>query len=263
MNLYTPTTTMQPRPYQREAIDALDAHLCSKATNPCVVLPTGSGKSPVMAWTIQRYKQDYPPFRCIVLAHVKELVEQNADKMRQVWPEAPIGIFAAGLRRRQRSQCITFASIDSVYDKADQFDPFDLVMVDEAHRIPARGEGKYRRFIQDAQLQNPNLRVVGYTATPYRLGCGPICHRDHVLNEIAYNANVREPDVFEPDAAQALAAPTLECRDRGALAVDPGQNLRSLREADDRFAVDVNCHAMSLHAGHGQLSRGIAMAGDG
>lgn len=192
MTLFAPSTKLQPRPYQREALEALDRYLCTKDGNPCVVLPTGSGKSPVMAWTIEMYKRAYPPFRCIVLAHVKELVEQNANKMRQVWPDAPIGIYAAGLRRRQRRADITFASIDSVYSRADHFEPFDLIIVDEAHRIPVRGEGKYRRFIAECQAINPRLRVAGFTATPYRLGSGPICHRDHILNEVCYEANVRD-----------------------------------------------------------------------
>lgn len=183
---------MQPRPYQAEAIDALDKHLNEKTNNPCIVLPTGAGKSPVMAWVIQRYKLAYPAFRCIVLAHVKELVEQNADKLRAVWPEAPIGVYSAGLRSKQMRQDITFASVDSVYRRGFDFEPFDLILVDEAHRIPPKGEGKYRRFIADCKLNNPRVRVAGLTATPYRMGIGEICHRDHVLNEVAYEANVRD-----------------------------------------------------------------------
>lgn len=191
--LYTPQhATMQPRPYQAEALAALHQHLCEKSSNPCVVLPTAAGKSPTMAWMIQRYKQEYPSFRCIVLAHVKELVQQNAEKLLAIWPGAPVGVYAAGLNSRQMTKCITFASIDSVYQRAYDFDPFDLVIVDEAHRIPARGEGKYRRFIGEATKCNPKLRTVGFTATPYRLGLGDICHHDHILNEVCYEANVRD-----------------------------------------------------------------------
>lgn len=183
---------MTPRPYQSAAIDALDNHLNTSATNPCVVLPTGAGKSPVMAWAIQRYKIAYPGFRCIVLAHVKELVAQNADKLKAIWPDAPIGLYAAGLRSRQMGQDITFASIDSVFKKGLEFEPFDLILVDEAHRIPMKGEGKYRRFIADCKLNNPAVRIVGMTATPYRLNVGDVCHADHILNEICYDVNVSE-----------------------------------------------------------------------
>ncbi len=178
------------RPYQAEALAALDAHLRRKKTNPCVVIPTGGGKSLLIAWAIQRWKGSYRPFRCVILAHRKELVQQNADEMRALWPGGDIGIYAAGLRRRDVEASIVFASIDSVYDKWGDFEPFDMIMVDEAHRIPARGEGKYRSFIKGCESVNPKIRVVGWTATPYRLGLGPVCHKDHVLHEVAYEANI-------------------------------------------------------------------------
>jgi DNA repair protein RadD len=189
--LHINKSKMVPRPYQEAALTALHEHMCHRDTNPCIVLPTGSGKSPVMAWAIRRWKEQHPPFRCAVLAHTKELVHQNADKMSTVWPEADIGVYSAGLRRRDMHNAITFASIDSVFRRATDFDPWDMVFVDEAHRIPARAEGKYRRFIEEAKLNNKGLRVVGMTATPYRMGVGDICHENHVLQEICYEANVR------------------------------------------------------------------------
>ena len=57
------SSAVTPRPYQLEALAALDAHVSTKTTNPCVTLPTGAGKSLVIAWAIQRWKSDYPPFR--------------------------------------------------------------------------------------------------------------------------------------------------------------------------------------------------------
>lgn len=178
------------RPYQSEALDALDRHLSSKPTNPCVVIPTGGGKSFVMAEAVRRWKESYPPFRCIVLAHRKELVEQNSNELMGIYPDGDIGIYAAGLGKHQTNHTITFAGIDSVYDKAGLFPPFDVIIIDEAHRIPVRGEGKYRRFISECAKFNERMRVVGFTATPFRLGSGPICHKDYILNEIAYEANV-------------------------------------------------------------------------
>ena len=67
-----------------------------------------------------------------------------------------------------------------MYRRAGEFPPLDVIVVDEAHRIPPRGEGKYRRFIKEARAINPRAIVVGFTATPFRLSSGPICHRDHV-----------------------------------------------------------------------------------
>ena len=179
-----------PRPYQQEALDALHAHICEKRANPCVVIPTGGGKSALIAWTIMKWKTDAPQFRVIVLAHRKELIEQNAEELRAIYPELNVGIFAAGLGRRDYDADILFASIDSVFKRSGEFAPFDVAMVDEAHRIPIKGEGKYRTFLQGCRQNNPKLVVIGWTATPYRMGCGSICHDNHLLHEVCYEASV-------------------------------------------------------------------------
>lgn len=182
--------SISPRPYQREALEALDHHMRAKQTNPCVVIPTGGGKSLLIAWAIQTWKSDYPPFRCMILAHRKELVAQNAAELQGLWPDGDVGIYSAGLKRRDLDASITYASIDSVWNRAGEFPPFDVLVIDEAHRIPARGEGKYQSFISDCRKISPGLRVAGFTATPYRLGMGPICHADHILQEVCYEAHI-------------------------------------------------------------------------
>ena len=196
MTLFQPpevgTSGITPRPYQVEALEALDDHMRNKETNPCVAIPTGGGKSILIAWAIQQWKRDYPPFRVVVLAHRKELVEQNAEELAGLWPGGDIGIYSAALKRRDLDNDVLFASIDSVCDKWGEFAPFDVIIVDESHRIPTKGEGKYRSFIQGCKTQNENLKVIGFTATPYRMGCGQICHKDHILNEICYEANVAD-----------------------------------------------------------------------
>lgn len=178
------------RPYQREAIDALNDYLCHHKDNPCVVIPTGGGKSLIMAEAIKEWSSDYPPFRCIVLAHRQELVRQNAAEFLGLSPWADVGVYSSGLKKRDTKNHIIFAGIDSVYNKSVDFPKFDVIVVDEAHRIPVRGEGKYRKFIDEQTRQNPNIRVVGFTATPFRLGSGPICHPKYILNSICYEANV-------------------------------------------------------------------------
>ena len=195
MTLFHPPQIEQgkivPRPYQIEALQALDEHIRTKKTNPCVVIPTGGGKSILMAWIIQQWKREHPPLRVVILAHRKELVEQNSTELKDLWPGGDIGIYSAALKRRDYDSSILYASIDSIYDKWGKFSPFDVIIVDEAHRIPVKGEGKYRQFISGCKSLNREwIPVVGFTATPNRLGCGPICHRDHILNEICYSANI-------------------------------------------------------------------------
>jgi len=181
---------LTPRPYQQEALDAVNAALRERDDNPCIVLPTGAGKSLVMALLVHQWLDVCPHFRVMVLAHRKELVEQNAQELAGVDPTLSIGVFAASLRRRETLHSVTFASIDSVAKRADDFPPQDVLLIDEAHRIPVRGEGKYRKFIDAMKQRNPSLRIVGLTATAYRMGTGAICHRDHILNHVCYEANV-------------------------------------------------------------------------
>jgi DNA repair protein RadD len=180
------------RPYQIEAVEAVHVHICTKQTNPCAVLPTGSGKSVVMAETIRRWKKQAPWVRGCILAHRKELVQQNAEKLKSASGDSSIGLFSAGLGRKDFDSPILFASIDSIYKRSGEFQPFDFIFVDEAHRIPPSGEGKYRTFIKGCQRFNPELKVVGWTATPFRMGCGPVCHKDHILKEVCYEAGVTE-----------------------------------------------------------------------
>lgn len=183
---------MSLRPYQRAAVETVWNFLRHRDGNPCIVLPTGAGKTHVIAAMIQEALTSWPGTRVAVLAHVRELVAQNAEKLRRHWPEAPLGIYSAGLGRRDRFEPVIFASIQSVADKAMQLGRFDLLLIDEAHRIPLRAEGRYRQFIAECQRANPALRVVGLTATPYRLGGGPVCGPDYILNEVAFEANVGE-----------------------------------------------------------------------
>jgi DNA repair protein RadD len=179
------------RPYQREAVDAVYAYLRSHDDNPCVVIPTAGGKTPIMA-TICKDAVGQWNGRVLILAHVKELLEQTADKLRAVCPEVEFGIYSAGLKRRDTANQVIVAGIQSVYKRACELDAFDLVLVDEAHLIPPEGEGMYRQFLADARTINPNLRIVGFTATPFRLKTGPICTPDGFLNHICYEVGVRE-----------------------------------------------------------------------
>src|SRR6186997_199308 len=118
------------RPYQQEAIDAVYHHLRVRDDNPCVVMPTGSGKSPVMAMICRDAVLNWDG-RVLILAHVKELLEQNAAKLRLVCPEPRFGIYSAGLKRRDTTAPVIVAGIQSVYKRACELGPFDLILIDE------------------------------------------------------------------------------------------------------------------------------------
>jgi len=184
---------MQLRPYQQEAVEAVYRHLREHDDNPVVAIPTGGGKTPVIA-TMCRDAVGRWNGRVLILAHVKELLEQTLEKLHLVAPEMwhQVGVYSAGLKSRDTEHPIIVAGIQSVYKRACDLDRFDLVIVDEAHMIPPDGDGMYRTFLEDARKINPNLRVIGLTATPFRMTTGAICGPENVLNSICYEIGVRE-----------------------------------------------------------------------
>jgi DNA repair protein RadD len=182
---------MQLRPYQERAKASVYDHLYTRDDNPAVVLPTASGKTHVMASICQDAVREWQG-RVLILAHRQELLEQGADKLHTTCPDVEVGIYSAGLGRRDTDQSVILAGIQSIYRRARQLDAFDLVLVDEAHTIPLSGDGMYRHFLAGARVANPRVRVIGLTATPFRLESGVICTPDGVLNRVCFEAGVRE-----------------------------------------------------------------------
>jgi DNA repair protein RadD len=165
---------MNPRPYQAAALRAIPAWFAAHDDNPLIVIPTGGGKSPIIAWFIESVLKQWPGQRILCLTHVKELIVQNYDKMMSVWPDAPAGIYSASVGRRDIFEPVIFAGIQSVHKKPRMLGAFDLVIIDEAHLINHRAEGMYRRFLSDAKAMNPALKCIGFTATPFRTNHGDI-----------------------------------------------------------------------------------------
>ena len=182
---------MQLRDYQQECISQTYKFLrTNKEESPCIVLPTGAGKTPVIA----QICKDAMLWgkRVIVVAHVRELLEQAVDKLCLMCPEYKddIGVYSAGLKSRDTDHRILVCGIQSVYKRADELGTADILLVDEAHLIPNSGMGMYQRFITHMLAMNPAMRIVGLTATPYRLDSGPLCTPDGILNRISYEVGI-------------------------------------------------------------------------
>ena len=170
------------RDYQQRSIDLLyDWFRENQSGHPCIVLPMGAGKSHVIAALCKGALQSWPETRILMLTDRSKLIEQNAEKMRQAWPGAPMGIYSAGLRKRELSEPITFAGIQSVCRRAQDIGHIDLVIIDEAHTVNHEDVGIYRRLLSELLAINPGMRVIGLTATPYRLGHGLITDGDEAL----------------------------------------------------------------------------------
>lgn len=181
------------REYQQRTIDELYAWFeAGSKGNPCLVLPTGSGKSHIIAALCKDALQSWPETRILMLTHVRELIEQNAEKMRQHWPNCPLGIYSAGLKRKDLGEPITFAGIQSVRTRAKDIGHVDLVIIDEAHLVSHKDEGGYRTLLADLKSINSNLRVIGLTASPYRLGHGYITDEPAIFSALIKPTSIEE-----------------------------------------------------------------------
>lgn len=161
------------RPYQAEAVQKTLQYFRKLRDPAVVVLPTGAGKSLVIAELARLAKG-----RVLVLAHVKELVEQNAKKFESYGLSA--GIFSAGLDRKDSAEKVIFASIQSVANAPiDFFRGFTLVIIDECHRVSLDENTQYRKVLQSIQNDNPSVCILGLTATPYRMETGWIYNYSH------------------------------------------------------------------------------------
>jgi DNA repair protein RadD len=185
----------QLRDYQQEAVSKVLKHFRKTNESAVIVLPTGSGKSLVIAELARLAKR-----KILVLTHVKELVEQNHQKYESYGVTA--GIYSAGLKLRETQHQVTFASIQSAARNLDDFsEPYSLIIIDECHRVnlaspelakdeaksKLKGESKeqsqesasklsnsnqYQQIIEKLMQVNPEVKLLGLTATPYRLGMG-------------------------------------------------------------------------------------------
>ncbi|MCK5884587.1 MAG: DEAD/DEAH box helicase [Bacteriovoracaceae bacterium] len=154
------------RSYQQDSVDSAIKYFKKKRDPAVVVLPTGAGKSLVIAELARIAKG-----RVLVLAHVKELVEQNHAKYESY--DLKAGIYSAGLGKKDSRDKVIFGSIQSVA-RADNsfFDGFTLLVIDECHRVSLEVDSQYASVIKRLKKSSENICILGLTATPYRLGLG-------------------------------------------------------------------------------------------
>ena len=176
------------RDYQRAAIDALYAWFRAGRGSPLVVAPTGSGKSVILAEFARSAVVAYPETRILIVTHVRELIAQNHAALIRLWPDAPAGIYSAGLGKRQLGRQVLVAGVQSIARRARDLGHVDLAIVDEAHLVPRASDTQYGRLFDGLRATNPNLKVIGLTATPYRLDSGLLHGGENALFDgIAYD----------------------------------------------------------------------------
>lgn len=226
---------MQLRKYQKEAVDSIWKYFESHSGNPLLVLPTASGKSVIQAAFIKKCIESYPDQKFLLLSHVKELLEQNAKKLIALCEGVDIGIYSAGLGKKELGHAVTIAGIQSIYKKACDIGNISLIIVDECHLIPKKGNGRYLKFFKDIKTINPYIKIIGMTATPYRLDSGYLHIGDNrIFTDIAYDAGI--PDLINAGFLCPLISKRCSSRaDLSAVKVRGGEYLeKDLAEACDK-----------------------------
>jgi len=168
-------TNITLRPYQLEGLNRIWEYYSNGGKgNVCLAWPTGTGKSVVPAVFIEGVMRQWPNQRFLMITHVKELIEQNYKVLLKIWYNAPVGIYSAGLKSKQIAQSIIYGGIQSMIKNPMMFGHRDIIFIDEAHLISTDESSMYVTFLAAMKLINPNLKVIGLTATPFRMGQGMI-----------------------------------------------------------------------------------------
>lgn len=235
---------MQLREYQSRALEMLYAWFEKNATgHPVLNMPGGSGKSVVIASLAKDALQNWPETRILMLVHSKELILQNADKLRKLWPGAPLGIYSASVGKRQLEEPITYAGIGSVAKRAKEIGHIDLCIIDEVHAVSTTESGIYRKLIFDLMEINPAMRIVGLSASPYRLGQGLITEGPTaIFSEILEPVGIEEL-VFKTHLVPLRSKITKHKLDTDGLHKRQGEYIASEMEA--KFNTDDHNNAVA------------------
>jgi len=250
--------TIQLRYYQQEALDALyNFFLTNPHGNPLIGLPTGTGKSVLPAAFIQGIMRRWPNQRFLMITHVKELIQQNADELLKLWPEAPLGIYSSGLKLKQTAQPIIFGGVQSMIKHPDWFGHRDIAFVDEAHLVSSEESSQYQTLFAFLKLINPNLKIIGMSATLYRMGMGMITENG-LFTDVVYDKTDLEG--FNELLAAGYMAPLIPLRTKTELdvsdvGIQKGEFVATqLQGAVDKAEITFNALKELCHAGANRKS---------
>ena len=231
----------QPRDYQDWASTSLFAYYeGGKEGNPVIAMPTGTGKSVVIAALIVNILTTWNGQRILMLAPTKELVTQNAEKLTTIWPAAPLGICSASLNKFEVGRPVTFGTIGTVFNRRHTLGRIDLIFIDECHLVSDKEETQYRQLIDFLLELNPDMKVVGFSATPYRLGVGHITDGG-VFTDVCFDSTTL--DAFNWFIEQGYLVPliprptTLKLETDGLKTVAGDYSEKSQQSAFDKEAI--------------------------
>ena len=210
--------TINIRPYQEEALDAIWNYFSAgKEGNPVIAHPTGVGKSLLPAIFIERIMKAWPTQRFLLLSHVSELIKQNAEVLQFVWPNCPLGIYSAGLKLKQAAMPIVYAGIQSAIKNPMIFGYRDIIFIDECHLVSQDDSSMYLTFIAAMKLINPKVKIIGMSATPFRMGHGYITDNGAIFTDIVHDLTGIQG--FNRLIAEGYLAPLIPVRTKTELDV--------------------------------------------
>lgn len=252
------TNLMQLRPYQQEALDAVYNYFLTHETgNPLIALPTGTGKSVLPAAFINAIMRQWPNQRFAMITHVKELISQNAEELLKLWPTAPLGIYSAGLKQKDTAHPIIYGGVQSMVKHPDWFGHRDIVFIDEAHLLSADSESQYQTLLAYLKLVNPRLKIIGMTATKFRMGMGLLTNNG-IFTDIVYDKT--DLDGFNELLAAGYMAPLIPLRTKTELDVSDvglaqGEFVQTqLQGAVDKAPITFKALQELVHAGANRKS---------
>lgn len=221
-------------PYQEPIAGMVFSYMKrNPSRHPLLALPTGSGKTVIMADIIKSAIDNWPHVKILVLSHVKEILAQNYEAITFHTGKS-IGVYSAGLGSRQIEQ-ITVAGIQSIYKRPEDFKDYQLIIIDECHLIPSKSNSMYRSFLES--LTKP--RYLGLTATPYRLGSGLIYGKDQIFDDLILDLTYMDAFnklIDDGYLCKLKAKPTDNEMDVNGIAMVNGDF--STKEMADKFNVD-------------------------
>jgi len=169
------------RKYQIECIEKIQQHL--KSNNSCIVtLPTGAGKTIVFT---ALSKQTFN--RVLVISHRDELVFQTIEKAKYFYKDKDIGIAKADLWDVDGKKIIS-ASIQTLYNRLNQLKftkNLDAIIIDETHHF---AKNTYLEVYNSIKKLNPNVKLIGFTATPFRSDKQSLIP---YFGQLVYNKDIR------------------------------------------------------------------------
>lgn len=176
------------REYQQEAVDALWNELFYERSALCV-LPTGCGKTEIFIELMKRSILKKPDIKIVVLVNKITLLDQTQRRLARALGLEQIGVYCGSKSKYSVDATITVATIQSIHSIV--FDSLNLLILDECHNVDQES-GRFIDFIHNNWTSNEKMKVVAFTATPFRASGGFIYGEGKIFSKITYRRKLQE-----------------------------------------------------------------------